>query len=224
MLGDTGCGAFLSPVPLLWKEIRHLLPIKSSCVVGVGQVFPARKRTFSGQRPWRAHQRCPVHCQGLLWVNAQRTSERRRSEGETVKQVGRGYHHSFHPVNVSGSSAISDEVLLAGAASANRWAQSPGPYSLMEGGECRQANKSFSASALVTFSVGSLFVVVGLSCALQDVERPPWSLPIRGQEQPLFPAVATKNIPRHCQVLWGAEAPLTENCCSKETSKTIPET
>ena len=38
------------------------------------------------------------------------------------------------------------------------------------------------------------------------------------------PVVANKSISRHCQVLCGAEAPLTENCCSKATSKTIPET
>ena len=102
-----------------------------------------------------------------------------------MKRVGRGYYHSFHSVHVSGSSAISDEVLLAGAASVNKSAKNPGPYSLMEGGECRQVNRSFSAAALVKSSVGSFFVVVGLSCALQDAEQPPWSLPVRGQEQPL---------------------------------------
>ena len=59
--------------------------------------------------------------------------ERRRSKGETTKQVGRGYYYSFHSVHVSGSSAASDEVLVAGDASTNKSARSPGPYSLMEG-------------------------------------------------------------------------------------------
>jgi len=54
-----------------------------------------------------------------------------------MKRVGRGYYHSFHSVHVSGSSAaISDKVLLAGAASVNNSAKTPGPYSLMEGGAC----------------------------------------------------------------------------------------